>query len=90
MSAEPVETLSQRELRNESGRVLRDVASGRSFVITNGGVPVARLSPLSEDVPSLPITRPAQRRGGWSALVPREQPKTPVDAVLDEMREDRM
>ena len=31
--------LSQRELRNESGRGLRAVSEGRSFVLTNSGGP---------------------------------------------------
>lgn len=36
-----VVSLSQRELRNESGRVLRAVGEGRSFVVTDNGTPVA-------------------------------------------------
>lgn len=31
----PIERLSQRELRNESGRVLRAVSEGSSFILTN-------------------------------------------------------
>jgi len=38
--------ISQRELRNDSGKVLRQVALGRSFRVTNRGNPVAVLSPL--------------------------------------------
>ncbi len=55
--SEPVpRRLSQRELRNESGRVLRAVSEGQSFVLTNGGVPVAGVVPL--DAPALPNSRP--------------------------------
>lgn len=37
--------IRQRELRNESGRVLREVRAGQSYVITVGGEPVADLVP---------------------------------------------
>jgi len=39
----------QRELRNEIGRVLRDVAAGESVRITVRGKPVADLVPIRED-----------------------------------------
>lgn len=88
---EPVERLSQRELRNESGRVLRAVSEGQSFVLTNRGVPVGRVVPLDAPVPSLRIARPARRRGGWAALAIERKP---VDgglaAVLDDLRGDRL
>jgi len=38
--------LTQRELRNESGEVMRQLDQGESFVITRNGVPVAELMPL--------------------------------------------
>jgi prevent-host-death family protein len=38
--------ISQRELRNDSGAVLRAVQSGQSFVVTRNGVPVAELRPV--------------------------------------------
>jgi prevent-host-death family protein len=38
--------ITQRELRNESGEVMRSVASGQSFTITRNGTPIARLIPL--------------------------------------------
>lgn len=39
--------LSQRELRNQSGEVMRALDSGESFVITRNGVPIGELTPLS-------------------------------------------
>lgn len=39
-------TISQRELRNNSGEVLRAVAAGESMVITNRGQPAAMLTPV--------------------------------------------
>lgn len=40
-----METISQREMRNNSAEVLRRVAAGESFLVTNGGVPAAVISP---------------------------------------------
>jgi prevent-host-death family protein len=41
-------TITQRELRNESGRIMRAVDRGKSFVITRNGVPVGELIPLRQ------------------------------------------
>lgn len=38
--------ISQRELRNESGEVMRRLDDGESFIVTRNGVPVGELSPL--------------------------------------------
>jgi prevent-host-death family protein len=38
--------ISQRELRNESGAIMRDVERGESFTITRNGTPIGRLIPL--------------------------------------------
>lgn len=86
-----VERLSQRELRNESGRVLRAVGEGHSFVLTNRGVAVGRIVPLDAPDPTLPIARPAKRVGGWAALKPQKsESDRPMGQILDEMREDRV
>lgn len=42
MSAE----ISQRELRNDSGRIMRAVTEGETFVITRNGEPIGELAPL--------------------------------------------
>ena len=39
-------TINQRELRNDSGRIMREVAAGKSFVVSSNGEPVAELRPL--------------------------------------------
>jgi prevent-host-death family protein len=39
-------TITQRELRNESGRIMRALDKGNSFVITRNGVPVGELVPI--------------------------------------------
>jgi prevent-host-death family protein len=38
--------INQRELRNESAAVLRDVQAGETIVISRNGVPVAELRPI--------------------------------------------
>lgn len=40
------EVVSQRELRNDSGRIMRALDEGRSFVVTRNSVPVGELRPL--------------------------------------------
>ncbi len=90
-SESAVERLSQRELRNESGRVLRAVSEGHSFVVTNGGVPIGQLVPLDAPRPALSIARPAKREGGWTALgIRRKPPRQSLAATLDDLRGDRL
>jgi len=43
---EPIREIPQRELRNDAGRVLREVAAGRSYRVTVDGRPVADLVPI--------------------------------------------
>jgi prevent-host-death family protein len=38
--------ITQRELRNDSGAVMRALDAGESFVVTRNGVPVGELVPL--------------------------------------------
>jgi len=43
------EQISQRELRNDSGRIMRALDEGRSFVVSRNGRPVGELRPLRRD-----------------------------------------
>jgi antitoxin (DNA-binding transcriptional repressor) of toxin-antitoxin stability system len=38
-------TISQRELRNDSGAIMRALDQGEEFIVTRGGVPVGELRP---------------------------------------------
>ena len=38
--------ISQRELRNRSGEIMRGLEQGESFVVTRSGAPVGELIPL--------------------------------------------
>ncbi|MBO0807230.1 MAG: type II toxin-antitoxin system prevent-host-death family antitoxin [Actinobacteria bacterium] len=62
--------ITQRELRNESGSIMRAVERGESFTITRNGTPVGRLVPLRrrtfvprEEVMAAFMTAPALDSG---------------------------
>jgi len=40
------EQISQRELRNDSGRIMRGLDEGRSYIVTRRSEPVGELRPL--------------------------------------------
>jgi antitoxin (DNA-binding transcriptional repressor) of toxin-antitoxin stability system len=40
--------ITQRELRNESGEIMRALDRGETFLVTRNGVPVGELSPLRQ------------------------------------------
>lgn len=39
-------SITQRELRNESGEIMRQLDQGESFIVTRSGAPVGELTPL--------------------------------------------
>lgn len=39
-------TITQRELRNDSGEIMRSLEQGESFIVTRNGTPVGELTPL--------------------------------------------
>jgi prevent-host-death family protein len=45
-----MESVSQREMRNNSGDLLRRVAEGESVLVTNNGVPAAVLVPAGAGI----------------------------------------
>ena len=38
--------ITQRELRNQSGEIMRELDGGESFVVTRNGIPVGELVPM--------------------------------------------
>jgi prevent-host-death family protein len=84
------EVISQREMRNRSGEVLRAVAAGQSFIITNDGVEVAELIPRNAPRPKPAPDRPRTVPRG-SASAPRVIVEGPSSQeVLDELRAERI
>ena len=55
-------TITHRELRNESGRILREVQQGQTFIVTNNGEAVAALQPI-ETNPLAGIRHDPPKRG---------------------------
>jgi prevent-host-death family protein len=55
--------ITQRELRNDSGAVLREVQAGQRIIVTRNGVPVAELRPIEPRrfVPRAVIAAAAER-----------------------------
>ena len=60
-------SISHRELRNQSGEVLRQVARGETYEVTNHGQVVARLSPPTTGT-DLRCVRAAKGAVRWSRL----------------------
>ncbi len=79
--------ISQREMRNRSGEILRAVAAGESFIITNDGVEVAELIPRG--VPR-PKPRPYRPRRADAVWPPLQRGTQTVQEILDELRADRV
>ncbi len=56
-------TITQRELRNDSAAILREVQAGQPLIVTRNGVLVAELRPIQRQrfVPRAPIAEAAAR-----------------------------
>lgn len=80
-------TISQRELRNDNAEIMRGVERGETYTVTRRGVPVARLSPVSDDS-DLRVLRPATRRPRFSDI-PRITLEGATGDLLDDLRGDR-
>ncbi|MFQ6327754.1 type II toxin-antitoxin system Phd/YefM family antitoxin [Nocardia sp. CWNU-33] len=77
-----MKTIQQRDLRNDSGKVLAAVEAGESFTITRNGKPVAELKPLTRRT-FVPIGELAST----SAHVPRidyNEWRADMDAMIDQ------
>lgn len=74
--------ITQRELRNESAAVLREVQAGQTVIVTRNGVPVAELRPIQARrfVPRAAITEAAAR----APRIDAGQFRADMDAVIDE------
>lgn len=80
------ERLAHRDLRNRSAEVLREVAAGATYEITNHGAVVALLSPPARGTDMR--IRKARFHGGFSRL-PRVRRDQSVQDVLDDLRGER-
>ena len=74
--------ITQRELRNESGRIMRALDKGKAFIVTRNGVPVGELTPLRQRV-FVPAEAALAAFAGAPRVAPRRFRKD-VDAVIDQ------
>jgi antitoxin (DNA-binding transcriptional repressor) of toxin-antitoxin stability system len=78
--------ITQRELRNDSARVLREVEAGETLVVARGGMPVAELRPARPRrfVPRATIAIAADR----APRVDSVRLRADLDAVVDPSTSD--
>ena len=74
--------ITQRELRNESGDIMRGLDRGESYVVTRNGVPVGELLPIrrSRFVPADVVIGAFE----GAARIDATQFRADVDAVIDQ------
>lgn len=82
-----VRTISQRELRNDNAQIIRGVEGGESYTVTRRGVPVARLTPISDES-DLRRARPARSRPVFASLS-RVTAGTTSAQLIDDLRAER-
>lgn len=81
------EVISQRELRNDSGRIMRALDEGRSFVLTRNSVPVGELRPLRRH--RMVDTRLVSEMFRHAPRIDREQFLRDLDNAVDQGVEPR-
>jgi len=74
--------ITQRELRNESGEIMRELDRGESFVVTRNGAPVGELSPVRRRQ-FVPLAVALKAFGGAAAIEPGRF-RRDIDRVLDQ------
>jgi prevent-host-death family protein len=74
--------ISQRELRNNSGDIMRELDSGETFIVTRNGVPVGQLTPLMPRTFVATDKVLAMFAGG--APIDAEEFRTDIDAFVDQ------
>ncbi|MGH2869842.1 MAG: type II toxin-antitoxin system Phd/YefM family antitoxin [Solirubrobacteraceae bacterium] len=85
-----MKTVTHREMRNNSGEILRAVAAGESIRVTNNGQVAAIITPPSAD-PLADLTargqlRPARRPLSDLSSVRRRKPDRPSSELLRDVR----
>ena len=79
--------LTQRQLRNDSGEIMRALDRGESFIVTRNGVPVGELRPLRQRR-IVPMDEVVEMFAG-APHIDYQQFRADVDAVLDQSIEPR-
>jgi len=79
-------TISQRELRNDSGEILRALDRGEDFLVTRNGVPVGELRPARRRFVSRKVLLEAFRQ---APAIDETRFRDDVDTMLDQDVEPR-
>lgn len=79
--------ITQRELRNESGEIMRALDRGETFVVTRNGVPVGELTPLRQR--RFVGADAAAALFAAAPIVDGERFRVDVDAALDQQPSPR-
>jgi prevent-host-death family protein len=74
--------ISQRELRNESGEIMRALDRGETFIVTRNGVPVGELTPLRQR--RFVSADAAVAFFGGAPVLDGARFRADVDAILDQ------
>jgi len=74
--------ITQRELRNESGEIMRALDRGESFVVTRNGAPVGELIPLRRH--RFVSAEVVMGAFAGAPTIDPERFRTDVDSVLDQ------
>ena len=74
--------VTQRELRNDSGRIMRALDRGEAFTVTRNGVPVGELSPVRPRVFVAAESVAAAFKG--APRIARRRFRQDVDAVINQ------
>src|SRR4051794_26709071 len=74
--------LSQRELRNQSGEIMRELDRGEDFIVTRNGVPVGELRPIGRSH----FVRTEVLKAAFRGAEPEDPDRfrADVDAILDQ------
>jgi antitoxin (DNA-binding transcriptional repressor) of toxin-antitoxin stability system len=79
--------ITQRELRNESGEIMRELDRGESFVVTRNGVAVGELQPIRRRrfVPAAAVVQAFAA----AASIDPVRFRADIDSVIDQSIEPR-
>ncbi|HWB71481.1 MAG TPA: hypothetical protein VG452_04620 [Egibacteraceae bacterium] len=79
-------TITQRELRNQSGEIMRALDRGEHFIVTRNGVPVGELRPVRRRFVARAVLVEALRT---APTMDAKRFRTDVDQILDQDIEPR-
>lgn len=74
--------ITQRQLRNDSGEIMRRLDSGETFVLTRNGVPVGELTPLRRQ--QFVSSEAATRLFADAPRIDYQRLRADLDSVLDQ------